>query len=66
MEPGLDQEEYKKTPLAMINPTLKLFVRTYNETYPMETFQFLIEQFVLVCECDSNPNTQDVSYNKIY
>lgn len=50
----------RKTPLAMIGPTVSLIVDLYYDKYPCETFEFLMEQFVLVSECDSNPNSDEV------
>lgn len=54
-------DEFKKTPSAMIKPTVELIVSIYSSEYPKQTFEFLLEQFELVSECDSNPNSGEVS-----
>lgn len=52
--------EFKRTPLAMVRPTLNLLLNTYYEKYPCETIEFLLGQYSIVSECDSNPNTGEV------
>lgn len=44
----------------MIKPTVELIVSIYSSEYAKQTFEFLLEQFELVSECDSNPNSGEV------
>lgn len=59
-------DELKKTSSAMIKPTVDLIVDIYSQKYPQQTFQFLLEQFELVSECDSNPNSGEVSQIRLF
>lgn len=56
----LNTNHFRQTSSAMIKTALELFMNTYGSTYPNETAKFLVEQYVMVSECDSSPNDNEV------
>jgi hypothetical protein len=56
-----DEISLKQSASGMIVQIVKLFTRAFETEYPLKTCHFLIDQYLLVSECDSNPNENDVN-----
>ena len=53
-------EESKFDSIAMVKLGLDLFIKLFYEKYPLETIEFLIDQFEFVSECESSSSENEV------
>jgi hypothetical protein len=50
----------KYEPITMLQVSINLFVQLFYEKHPSECINFLIDQFLLTSECESNPMEDEV------
>ena len=51
--------------VAMIKVAMDLFMRFFAQKYPLDVINFLLDQYILVSECDSDSNENEVFNFKI-
>jgi hypothetical protein len=56
------KDECKLDSVAMIKVSVDLFMSIFAKKYPEQVFVFLLEQLVLVSECDSDSNDAGVKF----
>jgi hypothetical protein len=50
----------KYEPITMLQVSINLFVQLFYDKHPSECINFLIDQFLLTSECESNPMEDEV------
>ena len=50
----------KYEPITMLKVSINLFVKLFVTKNPKECLEFLLEQFLITSECDTNPMEDEV------